>query len=307
MAKIKIISTRISEDVLSEIVNHSGTYFEKNRDLNKVLGLNPEPKIPESFNETVQDNIVAIYNSGVAVKRLARAYRVRDNIISKILRDRGNGARIKFKLSEKQEKELVRRYLAKEPLADLYKDYSVSSHTVVKIVKRHGHIVNSRGPQYTEFSPEVIEDMGVMWRGGYSQAKLASVYKTSQSVISRVLREAGLDDKTRIPVNDKHGKWKGGRTITGNGYVLIKIHPDHKFSSMKNRSGYVLEHRLVMAEHLGRELTPSETVHHINGYKKDNRPENLQIMQGRHGNGTRLLCNKCGSHDITAVELEDSL
>lgn len=69
---------------------------------------------------------------------------------------------------------------------------------------------------------------------------------------------------------------KGGR-ITKDGYILVRIPPDHPFSCMANKNGYVYEHRLIMAEKLGRPLTSDEIVNHRNRIKDDNRLENLEL------------------------------
>ena len=98
------------------------------------------------------------------------------------------------------------------------------------------------------------------------------------------------DEKARTLMLARNGKgarsphWKGGRILDSRGYARV-WNPTH--SRADKRGGYVYEHLLVMEEALGRPVNISETVHHVNGHKADNRLENLELWSKSHPPGQR--------------------
>ena len=83
--------------------------------------------------------------------------------------------------------------------------------------------------------------------------------------------------------------WKG--SWRSRGYVMI---------SQPNGRGRP-EHRIVMEKILGRPLLPSEAVHHRNGIKHDNRPENLEALT----NSTHKMEHKEILRELRALRYEN--
>lgn len=90
-----------------------------------------------------------------------------------------------------------------------------------------------------------------------------------------------------------HHRWAGGRQARPDGYVDLhrSIVPE-QFRSMCRKDGRVMEHRLVMAQHLGRPLETWEVVHHVNGQRDDNRIENLERHPEHEHNGITAMSQR---------------
>lgn len=193
------------------------------------------------------------------------------------------------KHTTEQEREIVKLYESGELASVIARRFSCSTSTVSSVIRRHGAALRPVGGPRRRWTPEEHAEMLRLHRAGYAQEAIASKLGTSQPQVSKELRRlTGSKVKRKLK--------KGGRIVTSGGYAAVLVHdPDDQIGvAMMNRSGYVMEHRLVMARHLGRPLTKTETVHHKNGDKRDNRLENLELWSGRHPRGASVAhCQSC--------------
>ena len=151
------------------------------------------------------------------------------------------------------------------------------------------------------------EDQTGQWwyvsRNYRSRAYPRTCLNCGKTFYSRKSDDTRFCSKRCAQLGDRHPRWKGGRHVR-KGYVWVRLLDDsHLAAQMRDQAGYVAEHRLVMAESLGRPLPKSEHVHHINGDKADNRLENLEIRSTWHGPGIRFECRDCGSSNVHPARL----
>lgn len=78
------------------------------------------------------------------------------------------------------------------------------------------------------------------------------------------------------------------------GYLQRRMTVDGKRITQK-------QHRLVMSEHIGRDLLPHENVHHINGVRDDNRIENLELWNTFQPKGQRIEDKVAWAKEILGI------
>lgn len=243
--------------------------------------------------------------------RIAKRLGVAPRTVYKVLHDNGidvpgwaDEKPTRRKFSAEVEAQVVADYLAGMSLVQLETKYGEGQYALRAAVKRAGHKLRDHGGQRRRVYDGEAARMVYLYQMGMSQQQIATTFQAHQTVVSRVLRKYGIETR--------HGKkgaqsaaWRGGIATNAQGYVMQHVDRASPYWQMAARSGYVMQHRLVMAESLGRPLLDSESVHHINGDRTDNRLENLQLRQGKHGKGTVMCCADCGSRRIVHRELDD--
>ena len=223
------------------------------------------------------------------------------------------------------EQTVVDGYLSGKSLRDLASEFDVSVQPIQRILNKNNiekRPSGVRGPDRSprskrqgsrglggnlsqNFTDIELQEMSTRFIAGETQLSLADSFECSPTTIRRALRLAGVPAGAHGQLREHHHAWRGGRRLHPDGYVQVIPEKDDEIGqAMLGVGRYVLEHRLVMAHALGRPLTSSEQVHHIDTNRRDdNRIENLQLRLGPHGKGSAFRCRSCGSNDIEAVEL----
>ena len=90
------------------------------------------------------------------------------------------------------------------------------------------------------------------------------------------------DPQAKVPIKEVGGIG----TTAQDGYRYVPVPPEVRH--LTKNATWVGEHRLVMAQHLGRALSSDEQVHHLNGDRSDNTLENLELWSTSHPSGQRI-------------------
>lgn len=112
-------------------------------------------------------------------------------------------------------------------------------------------------PERLQFSDLHLRNMEALYDLGLSTHRIGRLYGCLSGSVHTRLVARGVRMRNRSERIHRKAKPRS------NGYLFL---------------GDVAEHRLVAEEAIGRPLRPGEEVHHRNGDKTDNRPENLQVL-----------------------------
>jgi transposase-like protein len=207
-----------------------------------------------------------------------------------VLRDRGIEARFggqnrRFKGS--QVEMLAAEYRAGASLNELASRHGGSAPLMRNTLRRHGVQIRNKGNHKEYWPPERVAWLREQYESGRSNVDIARELGLAARTVGKQLLKLGIAPRGPVLKGPAHHSWTGGKSTHG-GYIQVKLPDDDPMVAMRTASGYVLEHRLVMARKMGRPLLPDEKPHHKNLIRSDNDPGNLELWLTSQPSGARV-------------------
>ena len=228
--------------------------------------------------------VVDLYQSGHTMSEIGGILHIGQPPIQRALKQAGVQSRkpVKRPHSDELKKSVLEYYQHGHSIADCKKEFHLTNGTVTNWTREAGI---AREYYWTDADNDLL---AVLYNGGLSVVECAKQCLADRSTIRKHLKQLGIQIRPHREATKRgaeNGSWKGGR-VDRDGYVHIRVSQGHPMYP-----GYILEHHLVMEQHLGRCLRSGEVVHHRNKNKKDNRLENLHLFSS---NGDHLAHELAG-------------
>ena len=189
---------------------------------------------------------------------------------------------------------VMQMYKNKIPVAQIATELRCSASGIYRILRRTKCYVPENRKIFDDNTEAIIVDL---YKNGSSIKTLSNSFNCHANTINNLLHRHHCSFR-------KQGRpSSGGKWNHAAGYTYISIPKDDEFYCMVNFKGYVAEHRYVVAKKLGRPLDKKESVHHIDGSRKNNEIDNLQLRSSSHGAGVVHVCQNCGSKNVKAVNI----
>lgn len=197
------------------------------------------------------------------------------------------------KLTDQMILDIQRRYESGESASSIAPDFRVAPMTITRALEMRGVAMRGRGSAIEE---SLLVQAESMLLGGASIDSIAVFCGVSSLAMGSALRRRGHATPKSGPARHAAG------SVTAQGYRRVLIDDGDPMFAMgrkhpgSSRTRTILEHRhrLVLARKLRRLLQAHETVHHRDGDRLNNTPENLELRVGRHGKGaTHAHCATC--------------